>query len=330
VVAVPVHRVSVAREAFAPADDVATVVTPAAGTPPLAVRVAVVSVQNGAPARLRRPARRAASVRQAATLAARPTQTTGEGRRRNAGTAPAPAGARGGASANGQLPAPVLRSGNAQSSGPASAGKKGVFSSSTPPNQGQARPGTSGRSAGTAAGAGARATGATKRAQTGGASTGQQGASAGKGGGTSGSGAGGKASQPHCFYGCTRLPPSQITAPGLVTGKGAFAGKGLPGGRTAGHAAGATSTLGSAKKTAASKTARQLTVTSAYRQTNGTQLSTKQVQGHNGTGSTQPSVVQAAGTTGGRTFDYVSPDANMQPAADDAILGRYFTHTPAS
>jgi len=310
-------------------------VTPAAGTPPLALRVAVVSVQNSVatpPVRNVRPAA-ATSMPRGATLrrasSAQPTQTTGEVRRRNAGASRASTS--GGASANGRLPAPVLRhSENALPSGPASPGKKGAFSSSTPPNQGPLRPSTSGRSAGAAPVAGARASaaGATKRSQTGGPSTGQQGASAGAGS-KAGSGAGGKGAQSRCLYGCSHLHPSQLTAPGLVTGKGQFTGKGLPGGPTAGHTAGAAPTLGSAK-TAAPKSARQLTITSAYGRTTGARLSTKQVQGHNGAGNTQPSVVQAAGTTGGRTFDYVPPDANVQRVGDDAILGRYFAPSPAS
>lgn len=331
-VILPFKGASLAREAGAPASGgaIQAAVTPAAGTPPLAVRVAVVSVQNGGAARPARNTRSAPAVRRAATLrrvpATRPIQTTGEVRRRNAGARQAPTS--GGASANGQLPAPVLRhSESALPSGPATAGKKGAFSSSTPPNQGQARPGATGRSAGASAGAGTRATGATKSATRGGPSTGQQGANAGKGG-APGSSASSKAAPSQCLYGCTRLLPSQLTAPGLVTGKGQFAGKGLPGGQTAGHAAGAASKLGSAQASTP-KTARQLTITSAYGQATSARLSTKQAQGHNGAGSAQPSVVQA-GTTGGRTFDYVPPDANVQPAADDAILGRYFTPSPAS
>jgi len=332
-VTLPFNGAPLAREATSSTTGDATpaAVTPAAGTPPLAVRVAVVSVQNDTAARPARSTRPAASMPRGSTLrrvaAARPTQTTGEVRRRHAGTPQAPTS--GGTSANGSPPAPVLRhSESALPSGPATAGKKGAFSSNTPPNQGQARPGASGQSAGAAAGAGTRATtSATKRATHGGPSTGQQSASAGKGG-APGSSAGGKAAPSQCLYGCTRLLPSQLTAPGLVTGKGQFAGKGLPGGQTAGHAAGAASKLGSAQASAP-KAARQLTITSAYGRATSTKLSTKQAQGHNGAGSAQPSVVQA-GTTGGRTFDYVPPDANVQPAADDAILGRYFTPSPAS
>ncbi len=331
-VTLPFNGAPVAREAAAPPVGAAAMapVTPVAGTSSLAVRVAVVSVQNGGFAQPAQNARPAAFIPRGATLrrapAARPAQTTGEVRRRNAGASRATTS--GGTSANGQLPAPVLRhSESALPSGPATAGKKGAFSSSTPPNQGQARPGAMGRSAGASAGAGTRATGATKSATHGGPSTGQQGARAGKGG-APGSSAGGKATQSQCLYGCTHLLPSQLTAPGLVTGKGQFAGKGLPGGQTAGHAAGAASKLGSAQASAA-KAARQLTITSAYGQATSAKLSTKQAQGHNGAGSAQPSVVQA-GTTGGQTFDYVPPDANVQPAADDAILGRYFTPSSAS
>jgi len=331
-VTLPFNGTPVARETASSTGGTAAPapVTPAAGAPSLAVRVAVVSVQNGGAAQTPRGANAALGARRAATLrrapAAHPTQTTGEVRHRNAATPRA--STNGGVPAGGQLPAPVLRhSENALPSGPAAPGKKGAFSSSTPPNQGPTRPGASGRGAGTAANAAPRATGATKRGTRGGSSTGQHGARAGTGG-APGSGAGGKATPPQCLYGCAHLLPSQLTAPGLVTGKGQFAGKGLPGGQTAGHAAGASPTRG-APNTSAPKTARQLTITSAYGQTTGTHLSPKQVQGHNGPGSAPPSGVQA-GTTGGRTFDYVPPDANVQPAADDAILGRYFTPSASS
>lgn len=338
-VILPSNRVPAAPEAAPSTAPV--VVGPAAGAPadgarPLAVRVAVVSSQNASGAPAASTAHHAASTTShAATLHHTPavssTQTTGEVRRRKGGTSRPPNGA----SADGKkLPAPVLRhSENALPAGPASPGKKGAFSSRTPANQGPTRPTTAGR--GAAAGSGAHAVGATKHSQTGGPSTSQKGAGTGAGskpgsgaGSKPGSAAHSKTTQTSCLYGCAHILPSQLSAPGLITGKGQFAGKGLPGSQTTGHAAGAAPTLGSAKA-ATPKTARQLTITSAYQRANGTQVSTKQVQGHNGAGGTAPSVVQA-GKTGGATFDYVQPDANVQDAANDVILGRYFTPSPAS
>jgi len=332
-VTLPFNGARVAHEAIAPAHVAAPLAPapPGAAAPSLAVRVAVVSAQNSGVARPARSAPAAApAVRPGTTrrrsAGAQLPQTTGEIRRRNTGTSRASGG--GSAAANKNRSVPILRhSESALPSGAPTAGKKGAFASSTSPNGGQIPPGATGRGAGTASGrAGTGATGATKRAAQGGASAARPGA--GTGGKPGGSANSGKPAQPGCLYGCTRLLPSQLTTPGLITGKGQFTGKGIPGGQTPGHSAGTAPTLG-APNTQAPKTARQLTITSAYGRIESTRLSTKQVQGHNGPGSAQSSAAQA-GTADGRTFDYVSPDANVRLPGDDAILGRYFTSSPAS
>jgi len=338
-VTLPFDGARMAREATAPARIATPRVSapPVAGAPSLAVRVAVVGAQNGEVARPVRSAPAAAPATRHGTTQRRsastqPPQTTGEIRRRNMG-APRASGSTGGAPANKGLSAPLLRhSESALPSGAPATGKKGALVSSTSPNGGRIPPSASARGAGASAGvasghAGTGATGATKRAAQGGPSASRQGA--GTGGKPGGSANGGKSAQPGCLYGCAHLLPSQITAPGLITGKGQFTGKGLPGGQTAGHAAGAAPTLG-ASNARAPKTARQLTITSAYGRSDSAHLSTKQVQGHNGPGNTQASSVARAGTAAGRTFDYVQPDANVRLPGDDAILGRYFTSSVAS
>jgi len=337
-VTLPFNGARVVREATTPIGiAVPPGSVPAAGVPSLAVRVAVVGGQNSGAARSAQATRddaalaapRGTTLRRAP--ATQPSQTTGEVRRRKTGVPQLP-GSAGGAPANKDLPAPVLRhSESALPSGAPTTGKKGAFASSTSPNGGQLPPGATGHGTGASAGtasrpAGTGATGTTKRAAQGGSPAGQQGA--GTGGKPGGAANGGKTAQSGCLYGCSHLLPSQITAPGLITGKGQFTGKGLPGGHTAGHSAGAAPTLG-APNASAPKGARQLTITSAYARTDSTHLSAKQVQGHNGPGSAQTSVARA-GTTDGRTFDYVQPDANVRLPGDDAILARYFTSSPAS
>ena len=308
-------------------------VPPALSTPPgniprLTVQVAVVSAQNSAPSqatqrsstlhtRPKTPARRA--VTSGRPAAERSHSETG-------GASPAGKGiqkAGSSAVAAGQPTLPLLRhSENFLPTRPSAKGKKGTFYSSAPAKSGQAVTGahSSTTGAGAASGAATRAGNATKHLAQPGQSTGKQGGSMG---GKRGPAGGSASPQSQCLYGCTHLLPSQLTAPGLITGKGQFTGKGLPGGQTAGHARGTAPKLGSAKAPAPTS-AHQLAITSAYGRSNPGQRSSKQAQGHDGPGSTQPSVVKA-GANGSQTFDYVSPDANIVPPGDSAILGRYFT-----
>lgn len=310
-----------------------TLPAPSGRTRPLPMQVAVVSAQNS---RASNPAQQSSTLRRTpasgtrrAAIAKRSTVERPHATTRGTSHAGKDTKKGAGSSASAQPTLPLLKhSESFLPTNPAAKGQrqKGSFYSSTPPKAGQV-PGSSraGTSAGAVSHAGPGANGATKRTAQAGSSTKSQG---GRTGTKQAAAGGNKSSQSQCLYGCAHLLPSQLTAPGLVTGKGQFNGKGQPGGQTAGHSRGAAPKLGPAKAAAPAK-GRQLNITSAYAPTRTGRRSAKQVQGHDGPGGTQRSVVKA-GTNGGQTFDYVSPDANVVVPGDSGILSRYFTPSPTS
>lgn len=209
---------------------------------------------------------------------------------------------------------------------PTTAGKGGTFTSGSQAKPGAARGGAQSGGAGAPSrGASSSAKGGTsaKGSGSGGQRVGSKGGSAaGKPGA-----AGGKATQ--CLYGCSRIAPSQLSAPGLITGKGQFTGTGIPGGKTAGHGLGAAPRNGSATTPRAPAASHQLAITSAYGPTAAGGRSARQVAGHNGAGGAQQ-LSATAGASGSQGIDYVAPDANVVLPGDSALVGRYFSAHRAS
>jgi hypothetical protein len=154
-----------------------------------------------------------------------------------------------------------------------------------------------------------------------------------RGAGTSSSGKQGTGSaQPgtcSLTYACNKLNPKALTAPGLITGKGHFAGQGGKGGQTSGHAAGAPLKPSTAKPATPPAQSKQLTINSRYGSNKTSGARAQQVQGHNGTGTSQQTTV-TAGAGSSQSVDYVAPDANIQQPSEDEILSRYFVAPAAS
>ncbi|HXT35256.1 MAG TPA: hypothetical protein VN837_06730 [Chloroflexota bacterium] len=209
---------------------------------------------------------------------------------------------------------------------PSAKGAKGGTFSGTQPKAGAGQNG----GAGSAGGALSRKSGSSSTAKGKGSASSNQG-SAGQNAGAPGKNAPATSSAGSCalLYVCSRLTPSQLTAPGLVTGKGGFSGKGAPGGQTAGHARAASPTLGNAKSASPIGKSKQLAISSAYGSNKGGSRSTQQVAGHNGAGSSGQTTVTASPDTG-QTVDYVPPDANLTQPGEDTIVSRYFTSHSSS
>lgn len=203
-------------------------------------------------------------------------------------------------------------------------GKGGGFATT------QARPGTTRSTTGGTGGT------ATAKGAPGSATGGKGGASQHQGSGGQGAGSPGKqgsspATAGSCtlIYVCSRLSPSQLTTPGLITGKGQFAGKGTPGGQTAGHMRGAAPTGGHGKSSSPAGRSKQLAISSPYGSNKAGNNSARQVTGHNGAGSARQTIVTAGAATAS-VIDYVPPDANMVQPGEDSIVSLYFTsHSPS-
>ena len=328
-----VARIAAPSPAVAsPVEVVPTVPVPPAGGQALAVQVTVVSSQaGGTPTAVATLAQRlqprTTPVRGLPRRAATPL--AGAARRGAGAGTGATGGSKGGvatATTGGRTVPLINPSESFLPTTPTAPGKSGTFTSGT-----QAKPGTTrGGSQSGAAGAAARgASGAAK----GGAATkgsGQGGQNAGSKGGASAAKPGAATGQTtQCLYGCRRIDPSQLAAPGLITGKGQFTGKGTPGGTTAGHGLGAAPGTGS---TAAPRTptgSKGLAISSAYGPTAVAGRSARQVAGHNGAGGAQGSPA-SAGADGSPAIDYVAPDANVVLPGDSAVVGRYFSAHRAS
>ena len=209
---------------------------------------------------------------------------------------------------------------------PSSKGAKGGALSGTQPKAGAGRNG----SAGSAGGAPVSKSGSSSTARGKGSASSNQG-SAGQSASAPGKNAPATSNAGSCalLYVCSRLTPSQLTAPGLVTGKGGFSGKGAPGGQTAGHARATSPTLGNAKSVSPTGKSKQLAISSAYGSNKAGSRSSQQVAGHNGAGGSGPTTVTASPDTG-QTVDYVPPDANLTQPGEDMIVSRYFTSHSSS
>ena len=279
-----------------PVETVPTVPVPPAGGQALAVQVTVVSSSQagGTPTMVGTPVQhlqpRSTPVRGLMPPRAATPQAGAARRGAGAGAGTGATGTSTGGVAtatSGQRTVPLINpSESFLPTTPTAPGKSGTFTSGT-----QAKPGT------TRGGSQSGAAGAASRGASGAAKGGAATKGSGQGGQNAGSKGGAAAAKPgaatgqttQCLYGCRRIDPSQLAAPGLITGKGQFTGKGTPGGKTAGHGLGAAPGTGSVATPRTPTASKGLAISSAYGPTAAAGRSARQVAGHNGAGGAQRS-----------------------------------------
>ncbi|MGH2347121.1 MAG: hypothetical protein ACRDG4_17985, partial [Chloroflexota bacterium] len=249
---------------------------------------------------------------------------------------------------------PHKAQGNAKGTGKATAantkhmvpliqGSKG-FLPTSPSSKGQSNgtftgaPTKAGKGSAGATSPGGTAGASSSKSASGSSAGGKGNASQANGGGKQGTGSGASGKQnigshkvTACTlsYACARMNPAAITAPGLITGKGRFTGHGGTGGQTAGNAKGAAPNASKAKSASPTGHSKQLTISSAYGSNKATGKPARQVQGHNGAGTSQPTTV-TTGAESGQTVDYVPPDANIVQPSEARIVSRYFVASSSS
>ncbi|HEV7216267.1 MAG TPA: hypothetical protein VGP33_14215, partial [Chloroflexota bacterium] len=282
----------------------------------IAVRVAVVSAQDGSSSPLKAAPAQPVTARAAASHAA----AHGAPPASAASTSSKIGGGKASGTTNGHA-VPLKFNQSFLPTSPSGAAKKGgLLTGSKAPANGTKTGNGNAAKDGTAG----SATAPSRTAKGGAAGPSSSGAAAQNGGKA---GSAGAKTPAQCLYKCNQFDKSQIAAPGLIVGKGQFSGQSAPGGKTSGHGAGAAPRLGSAK-TPAPAAGHQLSITSGYGPTHAERLPATQARGHNGPGGSGQAGV-SAGAASSQTLDYVPPDANATNPGDAGVVIRYFTPSSA-